>query len=72
MDKAFALANRMATNGPLALRLAKKAIMVGMQGDLTTGMEVEQACYAQVIGTKDRLEGLAAFREKRAPVYTGE
>uniref|UniRef100_S4REY8 AU RNA binding protein/enoyl-CoA hydratase n=1 Tax=Petromyzon marinus TaxID=7757 RepID=S4REY8_PETMA len=40
--------------------------------DLTTGMAFEQACYAQVIPTKDRLEGLLAFKEKRPPRYKGE
>jgi hypothetical protein len=52
--------------------MAKKAIDLGLQGDLTSGMSVEELCYAQVIPTKDRLEGLAAFKEKRKPVYKGE
>ena len=43
-----------------------------MQVDVDSGMFIEQACYAQTIPTKDRLEGLSAFREKRKPVYTGE
>jgi methylglutaconyl-CoA hydratase len=37
-----------------------------------TGLEIEQAYYAQVIPTEDRMEGLMAFREKRAPVYKGK
>ena len=52
--------------------MAKQAINAGMQVDITSGMAVEQACYAQVIPTKDRMEGLTAFREKRQPEYTGE
>lgn len=39
---------------------------------LSAGMEIEEACYAQIIPTKDRLEGLAAFKEKRKSQYTGE
>jgi methylglutaconyl-CoA hydratase len=35
-------------------------------------MAIERASYAQVIPTKDRLEGLTAFKEKRKPVYRGE
>lgn len=39
--------------------------------DLSSGLEFEAACYQRVIPTKDRLEGLKAFAEKRKPVYTG-
>lgn len=56
---------------PLALRMAKRAVALGMQTDLATGLGVEEACYAQVIPTKDRLEGLRSFAEKRPPVFTG-
>uniref|UniRef100_A0A8C6A4M6 Uncharacterized protein n=1 Tax=Marmota marmota marmota TaxID=9994 RepID=A0A8C6A4M6_MARMA len=40
--------------------------------DLVTGLAIEEACYAQTIPTKDRLEGLLAFKEKRPPRYKGE
>lgn len=56
---------------PLSLRMAKRAISLGMQTDLATGLGVEEACYAQVIPTEDRLEGLRSFAEKRPPVFTG-
>lgn len=52
--------------------MAKLAIEKGSQMDLENGMAFEKACYAQVIPTQDRLEGLAAFREKRIPVFKGE
>jgi methylglutaconyl-CoA hydratase len=72
LDKAIEIANEIAKNGPIGVRCAKTAVDVGMQTDLASGMEVERACYAQTIPTKDRLEGLNAFREKRTPVYKGE
>ncbi len=56
----------------MGVRCAKKAVDVGMEVDLASGLEVEKACYAQTIPTKDRLEGLAAFAEKRKPIYKGE
>jgi len=43
-----------------------------MNCDQATGMAIEEQCYAQVIHTEDRLEGLNAFREKRVPVYKGK
>lgn len=51
--------------------MAKQAINKGMEVDIMTALSIEEACYAQVIPTKDRLEGLKAFKEKRKPVYTG-
>ena len=69
---ALALAREVAAAGPLALRMAKAAISLGAESDLQTGLRIEDACYAQVLPTKDRLEGLQAFAEKRRPVFTGE
>lgn len=70
--KALEIAERILPNGPVGVRMAKVAISRGMEVDLSSGLGIEEACYAQVIPTKDRLEGLAAFREKRKPNYTGE
>merc|ERR1712004_113333 len=71
-NKALELAAEILPNGPVGVKMAKVAINKGMDVDLGTAMSIEEACYAQVIPTKDRLEGLAAFKEKRRPSYTGE
>uniref|UniRef100_A0A2K6FVU2 Enoyl-CoA hydratase domain containing 2 n=1 Tax=Propithecus coquereli TaxID=379532 RepID=A0A2K6FVU2_PROCO len=42
------------------------------QVDIASGMAIEGICYAQNIPTRDRLEGMAAFREKRPPRFVGE
>lgn len=70
--KAIEIAEEILPNGPIGVRLAKKAIDYGMQVDLNTGYAIEEACYAQVIPTSDRLEGLKAFQEKRKPIYKNE
>lgn len=66
------LARAILPQGPIAVRMAKEAIDKGVEVDIGSGLAIEQACYAQVIPTADRLEGLAAFKEKRRPVYKGE
>ncbi|EDS27752.1 methylglutaconyl-CoA hydratase, mitochondrial [Culex quinquefasciatus] len=70
--KALKLAMEIVPNGPVGVRMAKKAIDKGLQADLATGCAIEEACYAQIIPTKDRLEGLKAFAEKRKPKFIGE
>ncbi|XP_029941460.1 methylglutaconyl-CoA hydratase, mitochondrial [Salarias fasciatus] len=70
--RALELAREINPQGPIAVRMAKLAINQGIEVDLVTGLAIEEACYAQVIPTKDRLEGLAAFKEKRRPNYKGE
>lgn len=71
-QQALVLAEEILPNGPLGVKMAKIAIDKGLQTDLSTGYAIEEACYAQVIPSKDRLEGLKAFAEKRKPKYSGE
>jgi methylglutaconyl-CoA hydratase len=60
------------SKGPIAVRAAKMAINKGVEVDINSGFAFEELCYSQVIPTKDRLEGLLAFKEKRKPNYKGE
>ena len=72
MEDARRLAGQIMMNGPIAVRQAKKAIRLGLETDLQTGLEIEELAYNETISTKDRREGLEAFAEKRKPVFTGE
>ena len=58
-------------NGPLALRAAKDAIDGSLDLPLEQALEHEAACYQRIIPTRDRLEALAAFAEKRRPEFEG-
>jgi len=69
---AVQLARRITPNGPIGVQMAKLAVNMGMEVDLASGLAIEEACYARVIPTKDRIEGLTAFKEKRVPNYKGE
>ncbi len=66
------LARKIAANAPLAVRAAKHALDTGLDAGLAAGLEIEAAAYALLLPTRDRLEGLAAFAEKRTPRYRGE
>ncbi|KAJ3326884.1 hypothetical protein HDU76_012550 [Blyttiomyces sp. JEL0837] len=70
-EKALEIAREILPAGPIAIKMAKLAINQGSQLELSSGLSFEQSCYAQVIPTEDRLEGLRAFKEKRTPVYKG-
>ncbi|WP_223554466.1 enoyl-CoA hydratase [Lysinibacillus sphaericus] len=71
-EKAQQLALEMAKNAPLSLVQAKIAINQGVEVDLATGLKIESLAYSALIPTEDRLEGLLAFQEKRAPQYLGK
>ncbi|XP_045333381.1 enoyl-CoA hydratase domain-containing protein 2, mitochondrial isoform X4 [Leopardus geoffroyi] len=70
--QARALAQEILPQAPIAVRLGKVAIDRGMDVDIASGMAIEGICYAQNIPTQDRLEGMAAFREKRPPRFVGK
>lgn len=72
MTAAIELARQIAGNAPIALAQAKYAIDYGLEADLATGLAIESNAYQVLIPTKDRREGLEAFKEKRKPVYRGE
>ncbi|XP_025727665.2 enoyl-CoA hydratase domain-containing protein 2, mitochondrial isoform X2 [Callorhinus ursinus] len=70
--RARELAQEILPQAPIAVRLGKVAIDRGMEVDISSGMAIEGICYAQNIPTQDRLEGMAAFREKRPPRFVGK
>ncbi len=71
LDTCRAMATQICEAGPVAIEQAKYAINHGTETDLATGLSIESNAYWICIPTEDRLEGLAAFREKRKPVYRG-
>ncbi len=71
LDAARDLARVIAANGPVAVRLAKRAVDEGLDRPLAEALEIERRCYEGVLGTGDRLEALKAFLEKRDPAFLG-
>lgn len=71
-ESATAIIEQLLANGPLALQAAKAAIDLGNDLSIDDALEQEAECYSRIIPTRDRLEGLAAFAEKRKPRFKGE
>lgn len=67
LDTALAIAS----NAPLAVRQAKKAIRYGSQMEIRTAYRFEVEAYNQLVNTDDRREGILAFNEKRKPRFQG-
>ncbi len=72
IQECMEMAEMILETGPIAIQQAKFAINHGIETDLHTGLAMETNAYWLTIPTEDRLEGLAAFREKRKPVYKGK
>lgn len=71
MTGVLGVAETIAANGPLAVRQAKRAISLGAETDLGTGLAIEVEAYNRTVPSDDRREGVLAFNEKRKPVFHG-
>ena len=71
LEVALGLADQVAANAPLAVAAAKHAVDEGLGLRLDDALALEHRHYETVLASEDRLEGLAAFGEKRAPQFRG-
>jgi enoyl-CoA hydratase/carnithine racemase len=71
METCHELAAAIASNGPLAVSEAKHAIDGGLSLPIDHGLRLERQHYEVVLCSQDRLEGLRAFAERRAPNFKG-
>ena len=71
LDEAQTLAKEIASKPPLAVRLAKEAILKSMDGSLEAGLEFERKNFYMLFATEDQKEGMKAFTEKRKAEWRG-
>jgi 2-(1,2-epoxy-1,2-dihydrophenyl)acetyl-CoA isomerase len=70
-DEVAALATRLAEGPSLAYRLTKQALAKSLGNDVETQLALEAELQREAGFSDDFAEGIAAFREKRAPRFTG-
>jgi enoyl-CoA hydratase/carnithine racemase len=71
LDSAIELAEVVAKRPPLAVRLAKQAVLAADEAPLSAGLDHERRLYELAMATEDRIEGMHAFLEKRKPEFRG-
>lgn len=72
IERAVKLARRIATKAPIALALAKQAVLKAHELSLSDGLDAERKAFTILAATQDRQEGIAAFLEKRDPIFEGK
>jgi enoyl-CoA hydratase/carnithine racemase len=72
MDEVLSTARRIAENAPISVQRAKQSIHRGLQMSLADGLAFEIEAYNRMVPTRDRLEGVQAFNERRKPDFRGE
>ena len=68
---ALELAGVVARRPPLAVKLAKQAVLAADEMTLSAGLAHERRLYELAMATEDRVEGMQAFLEKRRPQFRG-
>jgi enoyl-CoA hydratase/carnithine racemase len=71
LEEAIELARKVAARPPIAVRLAKQAVLAAEETGLSAGLESERRLYELAMATEDRVEGMRAFLEKREPRFEG-
>lgn len=71
VERALQVARSIAQKAPLAVRLAKEALLKAQDTDLASGLRFERHAFTLLAGTADRQEGIRAFQEKRSASFIG-
>jgi enoyl-CoA hydratase len=71
-DEAMKVSRAVAAKAPVAARMAKEGVARALDMSLETALSYERRLFYLLFGTEDQKEGMAAFREKRKPEYTGK
>jgi enoyl-CoA hydratase len=71
LEEAKNIAREIAKKSPVAVRLAKEAILKAFEGTLSEGLQFERKNFYMLFSSEDQKEGMKAFMEKRKASFTG-
>ena len=71
LEEAFRLATEIAGLSPIAVRLAKEAVLRSFETTLQEGLQFERKNFYLAFASDDQAEGMQAFMEKRPPAFKG-
>ena len=69
LEEAKALAREIASKPPMAVRLAKESVLKAFDTTIEGGLEFERKNFYLLFASEDQKEGMAAFVQKRKPVF---
>lgn len=72
LEEAKKLAATISSRGPIAVQIAKKVMLQGIEMSLEDGLKLEAKQFGVICETEDKAEGVAAFLEKRNPTFSGK
>lgn len=72
MDAALTMACDIAAKSAITIQVAKQVVNQGLNADIATGLMLERLGQSFIFSTEDRIEGISAFLEKRAPDFKGK
>lgn len=71
LETALLIGQKIAAKPPLAIKAIKEMLSIGQDAPLQTMLSLERKTFTLLFGSHDQQEGMAAFLQKRMPVYRG-
>lgn len=72
MPETFKYAQKVASKGPIAVKFVKQAVKSGYEMSLEQAVALESELFGSIFSTKDQVEGMAAFIEKRPAEFKNQ
>ncbi len=72
LEEAQSWAREIASKPPVAIRLAKEAVLKSLDSTIEAGLEFERKNFYLLFASRDQKEGMKAFTEKRKPTWKGQ